>query len=157
MNAFCHLGTAIFRCKLFTDVPETATYDAPNTVIVPLGEIRAANSVDFFIEFKFEFNLFYEFEFSICIFASLSSSLSPVKIYQVLSSLEKSNYLEHVQMKINSSFLKVSSSLNSSSLPIIFASLSSSSSSQLRLFLSSMSKKRSSSFEFTALVEMQFM
>ena len=47
---------------------------------------RAANSVDFFfIEFKFEFSLFYEFEFSIFIFAS--SSL--VKIYQVLSSLEK--------------------------------------------------------------------
>ena len=60
---------------------------------------RAANSVDFFIEFKFEFefSLFYEFKFkfSIFIFASSSSSSSPVKIYQVFLSLEKSDYLEH--------------------------------------------------------------
>ena len=35
---------------------------------------RAADSVDFFIEFKFEFSVFYEFkfEFSIFIFESLS-------------------------------------------------------------------------------------
>ena len=45
-------------------------------------------------------------------------------------------------MKINSSFLKISSSSNSSSLPRIFAS----SSSHFRLFSSS--AKRSSSFEF---------
>ena len=43
---------------------------------------RAANSVDFYIEFKFEF------EFNIFIFASSSSSSSPVKIYQVFSSSE---------------------------------------------------------------------
>ena len=49
---------------------------------------RAANSVDFYIEFKFEFSLFYEFEFSIFIFANSSSSLSPVKIHQVLLSSE---------------------------------------------------------------------
>ena len=41
------------------------------------------------MEFKFEceFSLFYEFEFSIFIFARSSSS--PVKFYQVLSSFEK--------------------------------------------------------------------
>ena len=69
-----------------------------------------------------------------------------MKIYHVLSSLEKkSDYLEHVQMKINSSFLKISSSSNSGSLPGIFAS--SSSSSQLRLLSrsSSSSAKRPSS------------
>ena len=55
---------------------------------------RAANSVDFYIEFKFdfEFSLFYEFEFKfefdIFIFASSISSLSPVKIYQVFFSSE---------------------------------------------------------------------
>ena len=51
---------------------------------------RAANSIDFYIEckFEFEFSLFYEFEFNIFIFASSSSSLSPVKIYQVFSSSE---------------------------------------------------------------------
>ena len=61
-------------------------------------ESRAANSVDFCIEFKlkfefslfyeFEFSLFYEFEFDIFIFASSSSSSSPVKIYQGISSSE---------------------------------------------------------------------
>ena len=60
--------------------------------------------------------------------------------------MNKSYYLGHVQMKLNSSFLKISSSLNSSSLPRIFASSSSSSSSQLRLFSSS--AKTSISFEF---------
>ena len=54
---------------------------------------RAANSVNFFIEFKFafEFSLFYEFKFelSIFIFASSSSSSSSMKIYQVLFSLEE--------------------------------------------------------------------
>ena len=42
------------------------------------GITRAANSVDFYIEFKFEFSLFHEFEFNfefnIFIFASSSSS-----------------------------------------------------------------------------------
>ena len=51
---------------------------------------RAANSVDFYVEFKFEFSLFCEFEFkfkfNIFIFASSSSSSSSVKIYQVFSS-----------------------------------------------------------------------
>ena len=52
------------------------------------------NSVDFCIEFKFEFkfSLFYEFkfkfEFNVFIFESLSSIFSPVKIYQVFSSSE---------------------------------------------------------------------
>ena len=45
-------------------------------------EARAANSVDFCIEFKF--SLFYEFEFDIFIIASSSH----VKIYLVLSSSE---------------------------------------------------------------------
>ena len=62
--------------------------------------------------------------------------------------LRRKNYLEHVQMKINSSILKISSSSNSSSLPRIIAS----SSAQLRLFSSSSSAKRSSSFEFAALL-----
>ena len=56
--------------------------------------IRAANSVDFYIEFKFEFKfgLFYvfefKFEFNIFIFASSSLSSSSMKIYQVFSSSE---------------------------------------------------------------------
>ena len=49
---------------------------------------RAANSVDFYIEFKFKFSSFYEFEFNIFIFASSSSSSSSVEIYQVFSSSE---------------------------------------------------------------------
>ena len=107
----------------------------------------------FFIEFKFnfDFGLFYEFEFKFEFSIFIFSSSSPVKVYQVLSSLEKkSDYLEPVQMKINSSFLKLSSSSISSSLPGIFASSSSSSSSQLRFFSSSSSSsaKISSSFEF---------
>ena len=63
------------------------------------------NSVNFFLtEFKFEFSLFYEFEFSIFIVASSS----PVKIYQVFSSLEKNVIILSVyKMKINSSFLKI--------------------------------------------------
>ena len=59
-----------------------------NTNFSPCSPARAANSVDFYIEFKFEFSLFYEFEFkfefNIFIFASSSSA----KTYQVLSSLE---------------------------------------------------------------------
>ena len=52
--------------------------------------MRAANSVDFYIVFKFEceFSMFYEFEFGIVMFASSSSSSSSVKIYQVVSSSE---------------------------------------------------------------------
>ena len=51
---------------------------------------KAANSVDFYIDFKFEFkfSLFYKFEFNIFIFASSSSCSSPVKIYQVFASSE---------------------------------------------------------------------
>ena len=51
---------------------------------------RAANLVNFCIEFKseFKFSLLYEFEFSIFIFASSSSSSSPAKIYQVFLSSE---------------------------------------------------------------------
>ena len=45
---------------------------------------RAANSVKFFIEFKFEFSFFYKFELNIFIFASSS----PMKIYRVFSSSE---------------------------------------------------------------------
>ena len=52
----------------------------------------SANSVEFYIEFKFEFSLFYEFEFrfefNIFISASSISSSSPVKICQVFSSSE---------------------------------------------------------------------
>ena len=55
-------------------------------------------------------------------------------------------------MKINSSFLKKSLSLNSSYLPRIYESVSSSSSSQLRLFSSLSSAKRPNSFEFKALL-----
>ena len=60
------------------------------TAIKTLALTRAANSVDFYIEvkFEFEFSLFYELEFKIFIFASSSSSSSPVKIYQVFSSSE---------------------------------------------------------------------
>ena len=50
---------------------------------------RAANSVDFYIECKFEFSLFYEFDFDIFIFASSSSGASPVKIYQVFFEFRK--------------------------------------------------------------------
>ena len=53
---------------------------------------RAANSVNFYIEFKFEFefSLFYKFEFmfEFNIFIFSSSSLSSAKIYQVFSSSE---------------------------------------------------------------------
>ena len=54
-----------------------------------LGETRAANSVDFYKEFKFEskFSLFYEFEFDI--FISASSSSSSMKIYQVFFEFRK--------------------------------------------------------------------
>ena len=105
----------------------------------PWTRTRAANLVEFFIEFKFEFefSLFCEFEFGIYIFASSS----PVKIYQVFSSSERSYYLEHVQMKINSSFLQIFLSSNSSSQLRIFTNLSLSSSFQLRRFLSSSSAK----------------
>ena len=65
---------------------------------------------------------------------------------------KKSNYLEHVQMKINSGFLEISSSSNSSSQPRIFASSSLSSSSLFRLFSSSSLAKRSSFFELAALL-----
>ena len=90
----------------------------------------------FFIEFKFEFSLFYQFEFSILILAS--SSLSPVKMYQVYSSLEK-KLSSGACTNENKLFLKISSSSNSSSQPRIFASScltkrsSSSSSSQPRV------------------------
>ena len=47
---------------------------------------RAANLVNIYIEFKFEFSLFYEFELNI--FNFWSSSSSPAKIYQVFSSSE---------------------------------------------------------------------
>ena len=50
-------------------------------------------------------------------------------------------------MKVNSSFLKISSSSNSSSLPRIFAR----SSSQLRLFSSSAKTSSFFEFEFVAL------
>ena len=45
----------------------------------------AANSVDFYVEFKFEFSMLYEFkfDFNIFIFASSSLSSSFEKIYQV--------------------------------------------------------------------------
>ena len=81
---------------------------------------RAANWLDFFVEVKFESseNLSSSFEFR-----------------------KKSDYFGHAQMKINSSFHKISSSSNSSSLPRIFAS----SSSQLRLFSSSAKRSSSSS------------
>ena len=98
-----------------------------------------------------------------------ASSSSQLRLFSSLSSAKRSSsfefrnisdYLEHVQKKINSSFLKISSSSNSSSLPSIFASSNSSllprmfasSSSQLRLFSSLSSAKRSSSFEFAALI-----
>ena len=57
-----------------------------NDILSRIVATRAANSVDFYIEFKFqfEFSLFYEFECNIFIFASSSS----MKIYQVFSSLE---------------------------------------------------------------------
>ena len=64
--------------------------DPGKIVHVKSCDPRAANSVDFCIEFKFEFSLFceFKFEFDIFIFASSSSNSSPVKIYQVLSSSE---------------------------------------------------------------------
>ena len=43
-------------------------------------QIRAANLDDFYIEYKFEFNIF--------VFVSLSSGSSSGKIYQVFSSSE---------------------------------------------------------------------
>ena len=63
---------------------DSKAYTCSNSSIV--GTV-AANSVDFFIEFKFEFefSLSYDFEFSIFIFESSSSK----KFYQVISSLEK--------------------------------------------------------------------
>ena len=58
-------------------------YDGVTTTV----RSRAANLVDFCIEFKFEFefSLFCEFKFDIFIFASSSS----VKIYQVLFEFRK--------------------------------------------------------------------
>ena len=49
---------------------------------------RAANSVDFYIEFSLFYEFEFKFEFKIFIFASSRSSSSPVKIYQVFSSSE---------------------------------------------------------------------
>ena len=49
--------------------------------------VRAVNSVDFYIEFKF--SLFYEFEFFFDIFIFASLSLSPVKIYQAFFEFKK--------------------------------------------------------------------
>ena len=59
-----------------------------NTLTTSLSS-RAANSIDFRNEFKFEFSLFYQFKFEFSNFIFSSSSSSPVKICQVLSSLEK--------------------------------------------------------------------
>ena len=53
--------------------------------IAQCSKSRAANSVDFYIEFKFEFQFSLLYEFNIFIFASCSSSRH-VKIYQVFSS-----------------------------------------------------------------------
>ena len=56
---------------------------AERTKLLSLLTTRAANSVDFYIEFKFEFKFssFYKFEFNIFVF--VSSSSSSVKIDQV--------------------------------------------------------------------------
>ena len=71
----------------------------PKMYVTERVDTRAANSVHFLIEF--EFSLFYGFEFSVFIFVSSS----PVNIYQVLSSVEKNYYLEHVQTKLTRAFL----------------------------------------------------
>ena len=79
---------------LAADIPlQKLDHPSLKSLFATMGKVlpsdRAANSVDFCIEFKFEFSMFCEFEFDIFIFASSSSSSSSVKIYQVLFEFRK--------------------------------------------------------------------
>ena len=80
------------RCKgLYKSRNVVAMRNTPCDKLFNSVFTRAANSVDFYIEFKFkfEFSLFYEFEFDFFIFAGSNSSSSSVKICQVFSEFRK--------------------------------------------------------------------